>query len=1313
MIMICVAEMYLSSRFAFYLLLALYVYGSYGLQSTTTVNIFPTIPTADVIDLPGQCLTLTDYILNANDSGIFNTSNTTVVFLPGEHVIDGIRAKQLIVSSVDNIIWRGLSAKRAIITCKQEYALVFNEVIHLSIRDLEFRDCGTSTIRLKEIKKENAVAALLLENVLSVSIENIIITRSRGYGLLAVNMLGESVIDSSMFAQNNLKTEQNNTMGGNVLMIYINQPPYKKLRMAFLRISNSYFLNGSDNSLKNASSYMCSKDEFRANGLGLVMTQTEYKVTVVVEETIFSGNTRNMQHPAVRINMGETVNITITNSSFKHEGRFTIRLQQASQAFIKIENCSFSQGLDTGIDICTEESILRALHIIKIDNCLFDNFRSHAIHQSAVSVLQVQTSSCLRTRVQILRSIFQNNYIPSSRFLLSTYEPCSKYKITVVSCIFRNNYCNTPNSYIMFTERLVEQNAVWNYEKEWARGKRLDQVEFLNTSFISNRLNPSSYKGVVGLNRVFASFSDCQFINSAGTAIHTNESVISLFGKNSFKGNTGIEGGALSLIKSRLHLNENSTTVIKSNRADYGGGMFATPFFVKPTIGIPRSCALCTISLPIYDSSLKNLNISLEFHSNTAKYGNSIFYGAFSQCCVSPDCNHHKCIDNEFAFINTSLLANFSFKSGHDLSSIATKLLTRDSRNISTYPGAEFNISVRTSGEYRSIPPVVVTGRLCYDCHESSPDVCEHDYQSELHSGAGKQLVTQIYRNITYSIHSLQKKACLEIKVDQLLSEETPYITYYKRKDLRIMAEIKLLSCPLGYQMANKSNEKPYCECVAYLKRLGINNCDIKQGGKILRPKRMWIGFHHIRPFIIAAHKHCPFDYCVQSDSFFSLSSPDQQCNHNRAQVLCGACKTNLSLVLGTSNCKECSNTYLLLIIPFALAGVALVVLLLKCNLTVSVGHINGLIFYANIVHVNKALLFQNHQPAYRVFKVFIAWLNLDLGIETCFFKNMDTYSKVLFQFVFPVYLWIMIGLIVVLARYSSRAGRLIGSNSVPVLATLFILSYAKLLRTIIAAVSFTFIEFEDGSYITVWLHDANMKYLSLELRHSILFGVAIVFTLGFIFPVTLLVLLSPCLQSCSHRKAFKWVNRIKPFLDANQGPYNNHFRWWSGLLLILRIVLYSIFASNYDNDPSMSFFWINITVFPISIFCLIKPVHRDKVAKYFESLSLLNIVILCTTNWLTATTEYWKWQKVGDYASCVSVVLSMITFLIILLNQFSTRIGVKSFIKRKLRNQTANRELVNVQLPDKEMDVRAPTTSVATTEQDDRSIEPLLYTKK
>jgi len=42
------------------------------------------------------------------------------------------------------------------------------------------------------------------------------------------------------------------------------------------------------------------------------------------------------------------------------------------------------------------------------------------------------------------------------------------------------------------------------------------------------------------------------------------------------------------------------------------------------------------------------------------------------------------------------------------------------------------------------------------------------------------------------------------------------------------------------------------------------------------------------------------------------------------------------------------------------------------------------------------------------VFSVFIAWLNLDIGIETCFYDEMTAYSKTWLQFVFPVYIWLL-----------------------------------------------------------------------------------------------------------------------------------------------------------------------------------------------------------------------------------------------------------------------------------------------------------------
>ena len=164
---------------------------------------------------------------------------------------------------------------------------------------------------------------------------------------------------------------------------------------------------------------------------------------------------------------------------------------------------------------------------------------------------------------------------------------------------------------------------------------------------------------------------------------------------------------------------------------------------------------------------------------------------------------------------------------------------------------------------------------------------------------------------------------------------------------------------------------------------------------------------------------------------------------------MCGSCKQNFSLALGSNNCIQCHQfSYLALIIPFAAAGFGLVALLMVLNLTVSIGTINGLIFYASIVKISESTgIFFPNGPI-PVLSQFIAWLNLDLGIETCFYPGMTAYAKVWLQFVFPLYIWFIIATIIVLCHYSTWLSNKIGGNVVQVLATLILLSFTKIFRT-------------------------------------------------------------------------------------------------------------------------------------------------------------------------------------------------------------------------------------------------------------------------
>ena len=147
-------------------------------------------------------------------------------------------------------------------------------------------------------------------------------------------------------------------------------------------------------------------------------------------------------------------------------------------------------------------------------------------------------------------------------------------------------------------------------------------------------------------------------------------------------------------------------------------------------------------------------------------------------------------------------------------------------------------------------------------------------------------------------------------------------------------------------------------------------------------------------------------------------------------------------------------------------------------NLTISEGTLNGLIFYANVARANQ---YQYHtQSSVNPMTLFIAWVNLDLGIETCFINGLTAYGRTWLQFVFPFYIWGIASLIIIMAKYSHRVARVMGNNSVPVLATLFLLSHAKFLIIIIlTAISYTTLYTTQGQKF-VRSADGNIVYLGL-----------------------------------------------------------------------------------------------------------------------------------------------------------------------------------------------------------------------------------------
>ena len=467
-------------------------------------------------------------------------------------------------------------------------------------------------------------------------------------------------------------------------------------------------------------------------------------------------------------------------------------------------------------------------------------------------------------------------------------------------------------------------------------------------------------------------------------------------------------------------------------------------------------------------------------------------------------------------------------------------------------------------------------------------------------------------------------------------------------EDSKVTMSVRFQQCPHGLHVVSGS-----CQCDNIIGAVNGTQCDINMmPHPISRSSNNWL-YYSEDYHCVVAHKNCPFDYCNASTIYLNLNESDLQCTNGRSGILCGGCQPGLSLTLGSNKCEQCSNKYLSLVAAFFLAGLALVIFLLVSNLTVSLGSINGLLFYANVIKLNEAVLFPNG-VSIPVLSQFIAWLNLDLGIQTCFFNGLDGYWKTWLQFAFPLYIWLLIGGVIIGCYYSGRLARLCGNNAVPVLATLIFMSYTKLLRVITNILMLAVIRCKDTHWL-VWSVDGNIGYLSS--KHIPLFVIAMVFVfLGLVY--TVLVFSAQWLQRYSG-KCFKSsrdpVVKLKPFIDAYTGPYKDKYRYWTGLLLIVRLLLTTVFSYTTGIVPQINNYIIAVVT--AVLLYLSRGVYRDRKLDMLEAFYLINLFVMAQLNTLSYVTIL---HITSTTVTAVSISLSLAAFVCMIAFGIFTQIKAK-----------------------------------------------------
>ena len=725
-----------------------------------------------------------------------------------------------------------------------------------------------------------------------------------------------------------------------------------------------------------------------------------------------------------------------------------------------------------------------------------------------------------------------------------------------------------------------------------------------------------------------------------GGAISNSHLVLA--GSVQFVSNTAQLGGAIAMVLGHnMTVANNAQVVFQGNHAYHVGGAIYTSG--SPLVYYTITVVPCLISF--------GDNSTVALLHNTAERGGSAMYGITTS---EVECNNLPHSGYEYLFdIITIIPDSFSAVSSDPLrvcicpdQSTPDCLAILPDQNIphlhyTVYPGQNFNI------------PVTVVG---FNFALTSGSVYAQTLSSDASLGSESQYVQGVNQTgctqLQYSVLSGKKQETLvlttngrqvgdidsSIKDDIRIQNNNSVSLYniYHFSNLNkyyvnhtfmtnltdgvfqlagsvqgplqttpVYIAVQLLDCPPGFTLTGQQR----CDCNERI-LTNLLTCNITDQ-TVSRHGNIWVNatFSGNTSNGVIVHKHCPFEYCKPEQLDVNLTHPETQCAFDHYGTLCGACKPNFSLALGGSQClPNCSNKYLLLLFVFILAGFALVLFIKILNLTVSQGTINGLIFYANIVAANRSILFPAHYGKLLSFlSVFISWLNLDLGIETCFIKGLDGYWKTWLQFVFPFYVWLIAAAIILVSHYSTRATKIFGDKSVSVLATLLILSYAKLLRSVITIFSFTTLEYPDNTTAKVWSFDGNLRYLSSKHIPLFLFALSMVLLLW--LPYTAVLLSAQWLRTQTHRKGLCW---LKPFLDAYYGPFKDKHQYWVGVLLVVRGVLFVFFASFLAVENNVNLLLISITPVIILLYTSFTGrLYKKIYTTILDNLCFLNLGVL------------------------------------------------------------------------------------------------------
>ena len=1161
-------------------------------------------------------------------------TNSFLQLQQGTHVVQS----DYNISSKANltIIGNPANPSSVVIECDDSYGLIFLKIEQLKMSGFTLAGCGFTGIDrvmglFSSIREEIELffhplyffsTGILLFDIQDLVLENAVIKENEGFGMVAINVIGESRLSGVHFISNfpnaqsvcNLEvtTDPGGSGGGLFLMYhdYINQSKNERAENSSLFFNNGFV----------QSNYNCRRDPYLtqysrltrsllpllasnmsivgSGGVTLSLGQTHYSFSASFENCNFSNNTGLYSNSALEIlvyNDTDKSEVRIQNSIFEKNGGL-------------FYNTTFSNdGLDlfgalgvaffTPITISNSDAaqpLRRNPAIITIVNCSF--VENIAVSGAGVTV-----------------------------FSFSTTHGFVNDLLTIQGCEFQNNTGNF-GSAIYITE--LSYSAF-----ESSLGIILDSIRVQSNKALLGSLSStqpflSDTVSTIDISNVRVSFKgNSLFDRNSMTAVSTNNAILEMSGFARFSENSGITGGALHLERESYLILVNRTELeFERNSAQLAGGAI----FVKvgPVRATTYDCYLFFERVDFYCGILNpcprpNNRYIIKFFNNTSPLG-STSYGA----------NLFDCPWNNSAFniINATFRNNYTSLdldpnllillddppiSVNGINTLALAIFGRTAgQNLTTStdqevePGQQFSI------------PLVAYDRLLQAVPLTISSVIDNPQATSSVSTSNRFLLTggeEEFTTVPLRVNGTRGESYNVT----ITSTETLLLSQFT-------VSVSLKNCSLGF-VYNEFTRS--CECEIDRSLVGV---ECNNDGSISFPENQWIGM--VGGDYVQGS--CILDYCEVGVTRIFLSEPDTQCRNNRSGVLCGQCAEGHSRITGASFCDLCeSNNFLALIVLFAAFGIFLVVILGLFNITITDGLINGFVFYANIFSVYTSTFLPVTDIRGAPGFVLISFLNLNFGIQSCFYVGMTELDLVGLTLIFPIYLMFillvitLIGTWVTHERVSHFFQRI---NVTHIFATILFYSYASVMDTCVTILAGLSVEIDQVRTGTRWGKDPNVEY-GIDPVHGILVAVSLILLVVLVpLPIILLI------PQISFRVRF--VRKFKPVIDAFIAPFAPQKSFWISFRLVFRVVIYIIAASGVSSEQLVSIS-VLITVMTL-IQAYLKPFNLPS-RNLIDTFLMINLTVYSI---IAIYTSQVPSSKVEEAMIIMFVFMYLFSFLVLLL---------------------------------------------------------------